>query len=450
MTTDPFQDALDYLYSFVSFERQAKWNYNNKSFNLQRYTQFLHHLGQPQNPLQPIHVAGSDGKGSVCTILSHVLHRMGYRVGTYLSPHLEDIRERIRINGEWIPQADFIFWTNFLKEKANELPPLPDGYATFFELMTAMAFLHLRQQNVDFAVIETGLGGRLDATNVMQPLITVITHISMEHTMQLGNTLQQIADEKLGISRPGVPVVIGNQEPELLPHFQSRLENHTAPVIFTDRDYTITHHTAQNFSRTLQVQRKQDKQLRNIQLPLLGQYQIQNALTALAVLDHLQQTNHIPPIPGKELNQHFHQLKWDGRFEIRFRHNHPWLLLDVAHTLKGAQALRASLDELFTDQQRVFVLGCLHGKNIRAIVRALVRPADKIILTQAPTPRGLSIPEMTQHLDDLLAPNQLTAKIASPKAAFDYAKSLLQTNHLLIVTGSIYLVGEIRKTLKED
>ena len=224
---------------------------------------------------------------------------MGYKTGLYISPHLENIRERIQINGNWISENDFSVLSEYLEEKLAEHPPVQTGYATFFELMTSMAFLYFKRENVDFAVIETGLGGRLDATNVMMPLVTVITHISKEHTAQLGDALEQIADEKLGITRPAVPVIIGHQDQDLLPHFRSRLEYHCPPPVFLDTDYHLNSISLDNHSRHVELWRGNPLQEKRVfSLPLLGHYQMQNVATALAALDSLQQEGHLPPIQG--------------------------------------------------------------------------------------------------------------------------------------------------------
>jgi dihydrofolate synthase / folylpolyglutamate synthase len=442
-----FQDAIDYLYSFVSYEQKANWDYNNKTFNLDRFKEFLTQLGNPQHHSKAIHVAGSDGKGSTCVMIASVLRSMGYKTGLYLSPHLHDIRERIRINDEWISKEAFADWIEFMQKKNEEHPPLPSGYATFFELMTAMAFLHFDCECVDFAVIETGLGGRLDATNVMNPLLTVITHISKEHTKQLGDSLEQIANEKLGITRPGVPVVIGSQTSSLLPHIDHYLQTHQTPAIFIDRDYSWETLQLSHVSRTLAYVQKGSWSHQTICIPLVGSYQAQNAITALAALRQMERDGHIRPIEEETLQSGFGRVQWEGRFEIHSSPGQPTTILDVAHTAKAAAALRTSLDELYPHQRRIFVLGFLQDKNVREIVQALIRPEDRIILTKAPTPRGKTIEAIEMEIEDLIGKAQIMAKVEDPMAACTHARATASEKECLIITGSLYLIGLLRKEI---
>ncbi|MDX9752896.1 MAG: folylpolyglutamate synthase/dihydrofolate synthase family protein [bacterium] len=445
---DRYQSALDYLYSFVSYEQKSQWDYNNKSLNLERFQRFLAKLGNPQHQARTLHVAGSDGKGSVCTMLVSVLREMGYKVGQYLSPHLWDIRERIQVDGEWISQEGLANWTFFLKRHIDASTPLPEGYATFFELMTAMAFLHFAQEGVDFAVIETGLGGRLDATNVLHPESTILTHISKEHTVQLGDTLPQIADEKLGIVRPGVPVVIGPQDPDLLPHFKSRLAAHEAQVIYVDEDYQVSSLGVTEEGRRVCVEGGR-KAARLFDLALIGRYQMQNVMTALATLDVLENAGRIGPVTDLVLQQAMKKVRWAGRFELWRSAGQAVTIFDVSHTAKGAAALRMALDELYPVPGRVIVFGVLKGKAVREMVQALRREGDRWILTQAPTPRAQDVVEIEKAVGDLFAPGQIVARIAEPSQAYAMARTLVEPSQVVVVTGSIYLVGEVQKGLRK-
>jgi len=442
---NPFQNALKYLYSFISYERETEWRYSDKTLNLERFRALLHRLEEPQDSLQAVHVAGSDGKGSVCAMTASVLREMGYKVGLYVSPHLENIRERISINGQWISEEDFTAWTAILEETMKGLPPAPGGYATFFELLTAMAFLHFRREKVDYAVIETGLGGRLDATNVMNPLLTAITHISLEHTDKLGNTLEAIADEKLGITRPPAPVVVGHQDDHLLEHFHDRLRRHPVPVIFTDEKYRVESHIQGRRLRTLTIRGgiKGDER-RIVHIPLLGHYQLQNTLTTMAILDVLKQRQAIRAFTRRELDRGLRNLKWAGRFEIFRRPAKAPVILDVAHTAKGAASLRLSLDEMFPHPKRIFVLGFLKGKDIRGMVRYLLRPGDQVIITHAPSPRGESVENILREIEGLNETMRIQA-VENPAAAFLQAESGATRKEIIVVCGSLYLVGEIRR-----
>lgn len=441
-----YRQALRYLYSFVSYEKKTGWSYNDKTLNLERFREFLNRLHNPQFDFQAIHVAGSDGKGSVCAMMSSVLQAMGYKVGVFSSPHLQQVRERIAIDNEWIPARRFAAYTELMKQTALEVPLNAQRYTTFFELITAMAFLYFRDERVDFAVIETGLGGRLDATNVLRPVATIITHISLEHTDLLGSTLVEIANEKLGIVKPGVPAIIGHQDEDLLPHFHLKLRHHQAPVVYVDESYRIRRQSLSHSYRSLEIE--SPRKTHRFKIPLLGHYQTQNAMTSLTALETLVEQRIIPPPRSSQWKQGFKSVVWPGRFEMMRIPRHPPIVLDVAHTAKGAASLRVSLDEIFPNKARVLVLGFLQGKKIREMVSHLARPSDLVIFTKAPTPRGASLSSIKTEIEGLDNLGDIRFE-PSPKKAFETAKFLAQSNRLICVAGSLYLVGRIRSLLQK-
>ncbi|MBN2327396.1 MAG: bifunctional folylpolyglutamate synthase/dihydrofolate synthase [Candidatus Omnitrophica bacterium] len=443
-----YKQALRYLYSFVSYERKTNWTYSNKTLNLDRFRLFLEKLGNPQFGFPSIHAAGSDGKGSVCAMTASVLRSMGFKVGVFSSPHLHDIRERIIINGEWISKQAFSRLTRRLQEIGEQEAPLPQGYVTFFELLTAMAFLYFQEEQVDFAVVETGMGGRLDSTNVMRPKLSVITHISLEHTEQLGNTLEAIADEKLGITQPDIPVIIGRQEKNLTAHFHRRLKNHRAPVVFVDEQYRISASRCGRKYRQLDIERTSEPlRQRRIHIPLFGHYQMENAATVLAAIDALHENGVIPPPSPTALDRGFRRVIWPGRFEVFRRKDRSILVLDAAHTAKGAASLRLSLDEQFPRKKRVFLLGFLQGKKISDMIRSLARSGDAMIFTQAPTPRGSSLDMIRECLSGIDTTNMETYFIQTPARALAQAEKIAAPKDVLCATGSLYLVGEIRRRI---
>ncbi len=444
-----FKEAIRYLYSFVSYEHKSDWGYSDKTLNLQRYRGLLEVLGHPQNEIAAIHVAGSDGKGSTCAMLSSTLQSLGFKTGTYLSPHLENIRERICINDCWISEEEFTVWTHFIYQTLETMPPMPEGYATFFELLTTMAFLHFKKQKVDFAIIETGMGGRLDATNVMRdPLVTIITHISLEHTERLGNTLAEIADEKLGITRPHVPVVIGHQEESLYPHFKERLKEHRAPVIFTDESYFIRKHERNHYYRSVTIAHEPYTE-RTVNIPLFGYYQLQNVRNTLATLDLLRERDIIGEFDSYQLDEGFKNTYWPGRFEIIWRNNQAAVVLDVAHTVKGAWSLRNSLDEIFPKRKCYFLMGFLYGKKVIEMLNHLAREGDHFLFTKAPSPRGMPIEQIRSEIDGWTHPVEARMEEEFPANALQRALQLAGLEDVIVVTGSLYLVGELRQIVKE-
>ena len=452
---DSFQDAQDYLYSFISYEQRSNWSYNDKTLNLDRFRDFLAHLGSPQNKLPIIHVAGSDGKGSVCAMLAAVLSQNGYRTGLYQSPHLQHLSERIQVDGQPIQEADFVRWTRHLKQAVEQFEHPTQGFATFFELVTAMAYLYFSQRQTDYAVIETGRGGRLDATNCSQPVITVITHISMEHSHLLGDTLEKIADEKLGIIRPDAPVIVGPQEESLLPHFKKRLAGHSAPVVYVDESYQVIGQSRAETQRCLEIRDAVSSapRCRKLSIRLLGHYQVHNCMTALATLDCLMAAQKLSPLSEGELQAGFAAVVWPGRFETLLEGKGPLRVLDVAHTVKGAKALRLSLDEQFPHRRRIFVTGFLREKDPAGMIDALVREQDSLILTQAPTPRGLRIDEIQERFSNEPALRRLPARIQAnpePQDAYHAALELASPDDVIVITGSVYLVGALRETVLQS
>lgn len=411
--------------------------------NLVRFKDFLSQLGNPQQGLQIIHVAGSDGKGSTCAMLTAVLQQLGYKVGLYTSPHLHSVRERIQINREWINKDAFVHWTNHLRNTMDEFSPGQSGFTTFFELITAMGFLYFQQEKVDFAVIETGLGGRLDATNVAEPKLCVITHISMEHADKLGETIEKIADEKLGILRKQSPVVIGHQDSSLLPHFHARLTDHPSKTVFVDEQYEVLSNWIENNKRYIQCQ--YDKEKVKLISPLLGHYQTQNVITAHAAMCVLADQNQIQHYSDDAFNQGLQHTKWDGRFEV-IPYGNTKVVLDIAHTVKGVASLKRSLEEVFPHAKRHYVMGFLRDKNVSGMIDALCDENDRFIFTAPPTPRALPLGELQKRISgmNLLSPVQFEEDALT---AFDLALQHSNKDDVVIVAGSLYLVSAVREKL---
>lgn len=438
-----YQDCVEYLYSLISYETKPNWSYDNKSMNLYRFKEFLSRFGNPQKKLKIIHVAGSDGKGSTCAVISAVLQHMGYRVGLYTSPHLHSVRERIQINREWITKDAFVQWTNHLRSVLDTHAPGQSGFTTFFELITAMGFLYFQDEEVDFAVIETGLGGRLDATNVADPTLCIITHISMEHADKLGDTIEKIADEKLGIIRIDSPVVIGHQDKELLSHFYLRLEDHSASTVLVDEHYELISSSIVDNQR--QIYCTYDDSSIQLTSPLLGSYQIQNVMTAHAALNMLSAKGLIQKFNHVVFNNGLQQTIWDGRFEV-IHQGKVNIILDIAHTVKGAASLKSSLEGVFPGSKRIYVLGFLHDKNVQGIVETLYNENDHIIFTEPPTPRALPIDEVKKEIQSFQHSPSIQIEKDALKA-FELAMQTADVGDVVVVAGSLYLVSAVRDKL---
>jgi dihydrofolate synthase/folylpolyglutamate synthase len=330
-----YQAALDYIFSFVDFSKTHTANLAPENFDLKRMYDLLERLGNPQKSYPSIHIAGTKGKGSTAALCSSALTAGGYKTGLYTSPHLEDFTERIQVDGESIPHEDLVALVETIKPHVAEIP----GISTF-EITTALGFSYFANEKVDAAVLEVGLGGRLDATNVITPLVSVITSISIDHVPILGTTLAEIAGEKAGIIKDGVPVVSAPQQPEALAVIREAAARAGAPlqVVGTDVEFAAGSHTLDGQEFT--ILDEQGRQVR-LRIPLLGNHQVENAATAWTAL-------HAAAAGGLALQRDaiaagFESVQWPGRFEILQRN--PFILLDAAHNEDSARRLLETLEE---------------------------------------------------------------------------------------------------------
>ncbi|MFN3309853.1 MAG: bifunctional folylpolyglutamate synthase/dihydrofolate synthase, partial [Anaerolineales bacterium] len=316
-----YQQTLDYLYSFVDYSLTKADRLAQANFDLSRMAELMRRLGDPQKAYPLIHVAGTKGKGSVTAMCSSILCAGGYRTGMYTSPHLEDYAERIQVNGTPIPHQDLIDLVARIKPHIEAIPQL-----TTFEITTALAFLYFKEVRVDAAVIEVGLGGRLDATNVVLPVVSVITSISYDHTFVLGNTLQAIAREKCGIIKPAVPVVSAPQDPQAMAIVEQMAYQRGAPLVVVGRDIfarsidqNLTHQVVELTVPPQQiagnVSQSAAKTLR-VTLPLLGNHQVENAAVAYLAIECFRKN--ALPVTDAQVVEGFSRTSWPGRFEILY------------------------------------------------------------------------------------------------------------------------------------
>ncbi|HEX7972996.1 MAG TPA: folylpolyglutamate synthase/dihydrofolate synthase family protein, partial [Anaerolineales bacterium] len=359
-----YQEALDYLYSFVDYSLTRSFRNSPEKFDLGRMHQFLEILGQPQQRYPIIHVAGTKGKGSISAMCASALHAAGYRVGLYTSPHLQDYAERIQLDGQPIPHADLVALVGEIRPHLANLPNL-----TTFEITTALALLYFAKQRATSAVLEVGLGGRLDATNVVIPNVSVIASISYDHTNILGNTLSEIAAEKAGIIKPGVPVVVSPQKEEARQVVERIAAERGSNLIQVGRDYLFSQvsHSLNGGQELLIWPASQQSSVdaymesggsqgrgpTRLKIPLLGYHQVENAATAYAALQ-VARENGIP-IDEAAIQAGFARVSWPGRFEVLQRN--PPVVIDSAHNRDSALKLRLALDDYFPGWPVVLVFG---------------------------------------------------------------------------------------------
>ncbi len=405
---------------------------------LDRIVNLLANLGNPHHQVPIIHVAGTNGKGSVCAYLSSVLTEAGYRTGRYTSPHLVDWTERICINEQPISSEEL----SQLLEKVQGLIRPEDESPTQFEVITAAAWLYFAQQQVDVAVVEVGLGGRLDATNVcLQPLATIITSISREHWQQLGPTVADIAREKAGILKPGCPVVVGPLPPEADQVVRSRAVELQCPIFTPQPARQIS--TGWAAYETIQ-----NSQLIKYPLPLAGQIQLTNSTLALTALEILQQKSW--QISEEAIINGMAKTKWPGRMQWTTWKNHK-LLLDGAHNTAAAQVLRQYVDSLeaVNHEPVNWVMGMFSDKDHADIFTALLRPGDRLFLVPIPVESwpGRTSADL-QELANLaysLCP-ELSDRQIHPDLFTALETATSTTDDLIVLCGSLYLVGDFLST----
>jgi dihydrofolate synthase/folylpolyglutamate synthase len=396
-------------------------------------------LGNPQKAFPSIHVAGSKGKGSVSALCACALREAGYKVGLYTSPHLDDYAERIQVDGEFIKHADLVEIVEEIKPHVAGIPEL-----TTFEITTALAFLYFAKRKVTAAVIEVGLGGRLDATNVIVPVVSVITSISYDHTSLLGDTLTEIAGEKSGIIKPGIPVVSSPQEEEARAVIEKVAQEHASQLIQVGRDILyeeITHSLEGQTFRVWSPEKSREDSV-ILSIPLLGPHQLDNAATAYATLDIFSQKGLI--IAQDDILRGFKKVFWPGRFEV-VRLSPP-IVLDCAHNRDSAYKLRLTLEEIFPGNRILLIFGASEDKDIQGMFIELMPLVKEMMFVKSYHPRAIEPTKLVDMVQPFGHPYQIVDQIPE---ALEKATQLAGDNLVVLVTGSIFVVAEARKYLEK-
>ena len=437
-TEAAYNKALDYLYSFVDYSLKHTSELVKAEFNLERMFELMAALGNPQDSYPIIHVAGTKGKGSVSAMVASALHAAGYRAGLYISPHLQDFCERIQVNGEPISHGDLAALVEEIKPAVARLP-----FITTFELTTALGFLYFAQRGVDAAVVEVGLGGRLDATNIVTPLVSVITSLSYDHMAVLGNTLTQIAGEKAGIIKEGVPVVSSPQKDEALVVLEKVTAERNAPLTLVGRDVTFeaSEHSLDGQSLAVSpslVTRHSSLVTPEsviLRIPLLGAFQVVNAATAYAALKASGLS-----VPDAAIQKGFAEVKWPARFEVLRRE--PPVILDSAHNVDSAQKLCQALDDYFPKRLVILIFGASEDKNVLGMFAEWKPYLDRILVTKADHPRALE----AEQLLGLAQQAGVPAEAVSPvESALARALELSAKDRAIVLSaGSIFVTAEVR------
>ncbi len=414
-----YSEAIQFLYGLRLFG--AKFGLKN-TFRLAALA------GQPQDRLRFIHVAGTNGKGSTCAMLESIYRAAGLRVGLFTSPHLVSFRERIQVNRRWIPESEVV---RLIEELQPLLQSFPAGHhPTFFEVVTVMALKFFAEQKCDLVIWETGLGGRLDATNIVTPLASVITNIALDHQQWLGDTLEQIAAEKAGIIKPGVPVITAADEAEVLKVIEKATKEKNTSLTIVGQASSLSPFGKKEKAETGRMP----------VLPLLGEHQNLNAVLALATVAALQ--NRIP-VSAEAVRTGLEAVDWPGRLQLVRRPSGQKILLDGAHNVAGAKALARALASNFNGLKTTLVLGVLQDKDWRHICEVLAPLAARIFIVPVASERTADPQALAAACR---AVNPTAEMVADDSLAGAFKKS--EEDEFIVITGSLYLVGEALEILR--
>jgi dihydrofolate synthase / folylpolyglutamate synthase len=424
----------------------------SSKFDLAHMRVLLSALEHPENKFRSVLIAGTNGKGSTAATLASILQASGLRTALYTSPHLVRINERIRTNGEQISDNQFALLHDVVDRTAERL--VEDGelpwHPSFFEMLTAIAFEYFANNRVDIAVLEVGMGGRLDATNVVDPLLSVITDISLDHQKFLGNTIAEIAREKAGIIRPNGVLVTLPQTPEANDVIgRVALDAGATAISAVPFVPPVSPASSEPWQREESVRIRTSYPLQvlgkeiEVESPLVGRHQLRNVALAIAAAEEL--SAHLPAITADSIERGIRETRWPGRFQvIPGRENQPEFVFDVAHNPAGAWALRSTLSSLYEDRRLVFVFGAMRDKAIREIAEILFPLAERVVATRADNPRSANPEEIAEAASRTGTEIEFAPDVPS---AVRRACALTGNGGVVVVTGSIYVVGEAMQAL---
>ncbi|MBN1342476.1 MAG: bifunctional folylpolyglutamate synthase/dihydrofolate synthase [Phycisphaerae bacterium] len=433
-----YRSALSFINSVTDYEKQSRVGYNHTNFSLSRMNRLLKALGDPHKKVRAAHIAGTKGKGSTATMLANMLQGCGYTVGLYTSPHLIDIRERITVNGHMIAESEM---TRIIAKIAPAVKRLGKDSPTFFEIMTAAAWMHFVEKKADIAVMETGMGGRLDSTNVIKPAVCGITSISFDHTAQLGKTLSKIAEEKAGIFKAGVPVVSAPQTPEVKRVLKRVAMKNRAPLRFTGEDIEFSYRFESSRAvgpHTRVCLTTEASRFEHLHVPLLGEHQAINCGVALGLVDALKSKGF--SIDDQKAIEGLSRVCLPGRMEVI--HEDPRILVDGAHNGSSIEALIRAIGQNITYDSMVLIFGCQADKDVQGMLEQIQYGADKVIFVATSSPRSSDPTDLAARFAEMSG--KMAQVAGSVREALTIACHAVDRDDLICVTGSFYLVGEAK------
>ncbi len=427
-----YKESLAYLNHLEVFGVQM---------GLERIEKLLKKLDMPQELYRTIHVTGTNGKGSVSAMLEGILRGSSLHTGMYVSPHLASYTERIRVDGQQISKDDFAKCLSTVRVYVDEMVEEGEESPTQFEVLTAVAFFYFAMRHVEYAVIEVGLGGLLDSTNVIVPEVSVITNVTMEHADKCGGTLEGIARHKAGIIKEGVPVVTAAKDIPL-EILRKAAEEKNADIFVAGEDFCSEFVSAnENFQQLQFTSSLLGLSKKPYEIPLLGIHQVENSSLAIMVAKLLHDMDE--RVNAETVGESLRMVVWPGRFE-RMDLNGQTIVLDGAHNPAGIAVLRESLDSYFPEMPHVFLLGILRDKDIDSMLKQLLRPEDLVVVTRPNSERAATAREVAVRAEKLVHHVEVYEDIIE---ALDNSLEIAGKEHLLVVAGSLYLIGSLREEL---
>jgi dihydrofolate synthase/folylpolyglutamate synthase len=429
MEITDYDSAIEYLYSLELF---------GIKLGLDNIRRIMEKLGNPQEGLKFVHVAGTNGKGSVCAMLTSVLNTAGYKAGLYTSPHLRSFRERITVNGVQIPRERVVAFTKELQKIALEIESEHEAHPTYFEITTAMALKYFAEAGIDIAVMEVGMGGRFDATNIITPELSVITDISMDHSEYLGDTLKKIAFEKAGIIKQGVQVITSTQDNDVMAVIEKRAGELKAPLAVQGKDFSYelikSDDNGNDLNFNIDANTDLKYTLNELHIPLLGKYQAQNCALAAAAGTFLNRSG--IDIKSDAIYEGLSKVNWPARLQVMQRS--PTVILDCSHNPKGIRALVDSIKELFSYDKITLVIGMVKEKDRAEMLDVLVELKPEVITVRPDTHRALD-PEILGS--EFASRGVVTRVIPDILESVGYAVNNAGSEDMVIITGSFYTAG---------
>ncbi|MDA8234567.1 MAG: bifunctional folylpolyglutamate synthase/dihydrofolate synthase [Clostridia bacterium] len=423
-----FNEAINYLQNLTKF---------GINLGLGRIEELLRRLDNPHQKLKVIHIGGTNGKGSTTAMVSSILQAAGYKVGTFTSPHLHSYTERYRINREEVAPDRIAGLISRFKPILEEMVAAGFEHPTEFEVSTALAFQYFHEEQVDLLVLEVGLGGSIDSTNVVTPLVSIITNVAMDHMDYLGDTIEEIATVKAGIIKPGIPVVTATEKPEVLEIIAQTAAQKDSRLVVVGRDVTWQDKGGTLDGQVLDVHGL-NAHYQQLAVPLLGQHQLINAATAVAGVELLVQQGY--KIDEMAIIQGLGKTMWPARLEIMQRR--PMVVIDGAHNLDGARKLAQALRETFQYRELILVFGMLGDKEREKVVAQLAPLAKRVVITKPNSPRAGDWQQIKQEVDKYVGEVYLIEDI---RLAVEKGLALAGEEDLVCITGSLYMVAEARE-----